>query len=87
LSTLFADNATHNGNVEQRLSFSGGILANTPCWNLSHRRGTDMKDGGLGAVQVFAQKVSSDSAKKMGVAVTSDAHSTQARSKICASGR
>ena len=43
-------------------SFLGGILANTPCWNLSHKRGTEMKMVGRARCKSIT-KVSSASAK------------------------
>ena len=73
--------------LSRRSSFLGGILVNTPCWNLSHRRGTEMKVVGRARFR-SARKVSSVSAKYTCVLPSiMEAHSTHARSKTCASGR
>ena len=63
-----------------RSSFAGGILANTPCWNFSHSRGTEMNSVGRARCR-SCRKVSSDSAKNTCVPPsTSDEASTHERS-------
>jgi hypothetical protein len=74
------------GIFRKRSSFLGGILCSTPCWNFTHRRGTEMNSVGR-ARRTSVTKVSSDSLKYTCGDATNDAASTNERSKTCASGR
>ena len=67
-------------------SFAAGTLANTPCWNFTHRRGTEKNSVGR-ARRISAAKVSSDSAKNTRRPLASSPCSTMVRSATCASGR
>ena len=70
----------------RRFSLAGGILWCTPCWNLTHSRGTEKKMVGRARCR-SAAKVSSDSAKYTRMPVRSQPCSTSTRSTTCASGR
>ena len=50
---LTFDNAVENGDLQQAVQLLGGILANTLCWNLSHKRGTEMNVVGTRPVKVL----------------------------------
>ncbi len=69
-----------------RASFFGGSFWNTPSWNFSHSRGTEMKTVGCARLR-SATNVSSDSAKKSCIPVRRPCNSTTIRSMRCASGR
>ena len=74
------------GIFSSRLSFSAGILECTPCWNLTHSRGTENSTVGRARWR-SAVKVSRLSAKNTLMPVARSACSTSVRSATWASGR
>jgi hypothetical protein len=85
--TFLATILPRMGIFSSRSSLAGGILANTPCWNLSHSRGTLMNRVGRARCR-SARKVSSASAKNIWVRPSMrEEPSIQVRSKMCDSGR
>ena len=61
-STCLETTGPLTGSASAASSFSAGIFANTPCWNLSHSRGTEMKELGRARFR-SSTKVVSDSEK------------------------
>jgi hypothetical protein len=67
-------------------SFFCGIFALMPCWNLTHRRGTEKKVVGCARCR-SSVKVSRLSAKNTCMPVASVPCSTSTRSTMCDNGR
>lgn len=86
LSTFLRTRPPMMGRRSSLFIFCGGILACTPCWNLTHRRGTLKKMVGRARCR-SAVKVSSDSANHSRMPVFSQPCSTSTRSATWASGR
>ena len=74
------------GMPQQPLQLRRRHLGVTPCWNLTHRRGTEKNTVGRARCR-SATKVSRLSAKNTCMPVASSACSTSVRSATCASGR
>ena len=86
-STFLPTTAAMAGLASAASSWPAGICASTACWNLVHKRGTEMKLVGC-ARFTSAMKVASESLKNTWVSPEMKAvHSIQARSKVWASGR